>query len=258
MNVSLQSHGVGPAVVFLHGVGSGKEGWRHQVEPVLAAGLRFVAIDAPGFGETPAPGHRGFTPHVDAVMEAMNTLDLSRAILCGHSMGGMTAQEVCASHPDRVSGMILSATSPAFGKPGGDFQKAFLKARLEPFEQGMTMPQFAEAFAGKLVGPEPDRNAVEEIKSVLAAVNADTYQMAMRTITTFDCRHNLSKITVPTLLIAGENDTNSPSPMMQKMADKIEGSEFVELKSTGHMAPIENPFEFNHHLHKFIQQVSRP
>ena len=50
MTVSLQSHGVGPAVIFLHGVGSGKEGWDHQIDTVLQAGWRFVAIDAPGFG----------------------------------------------------------------------------------------------------------------------------------------------------------------------------------------------------------------
>jgi len=258
MTVSLQSHGVGPAVIFLHGVGSGKEGWDHQIDTVLQAGWRFVAIDAPGFGDTPLPSEIGFEPHVDAVLQAMDRLDLPSAVLCGHSMGGMTAQAVYASHPDRVDGMLLSATSPAFGKPDGDFQQAFLKARFEPFDQGMTMPEFAQAFAPRLVGPHPRDGAVEEIRSVLSTVSIEAYRLSMHTITTFDCRHNLPNIDIPTLLISGEHDTNSPSAMMEKMAGKIDGSEFVELPLTGHMAPIESPDQFNHHLSQFIQQVSRP
>ena len=69
-------------------------------------------------------------------------------------------------------------------------------------------------------------------------------------------RANLPNITVPTLLIAGEFDTNAPAPMMQKMASKIDGSIFVELSNTGHMAPIENPDEFNRHLVNFIKRAA--
>ena len=109
-----------------------------------------------------------------------------------------------------VDGMLLSATSPAFGKPDGDFQRAFLKARFEPFDQGMTMPEFAQAFAPRLVGPHPRDGAVEEIRSVLSTVSIEAYRLSMHTITTFDCRHNLPNIDIPTLLISGEHDTNSP------------------------------------------------
>ena len=260
MTVSFDLHDTGdnsgPAIIFLHGVGSGKEGWRRQIECVMDAGWRFVAVDAPGFGLTDLPESEGFAPHVDAVLEVMDELEISSATICGHSLGGMTAQEIYAGHPDRVNALILSATSPAFGRADGDFQKEFLRARFEPFDQGMTMPDFARAFAPKLTGPTPHEGAVTEIIDVMSSVSIAAYRMAMRTITTFDQRANLGNISVPTLLISGEMDTNSPAPMMEKMASKITGADYVELSSTGHMAPIENPTAFNHHLKQFMKQAA--
>ncbi len=256
MTASFTSHGDGPAIIFLHGVGSGKEGFEHQIQPVVSNGWRFISIDAPGYGDTPLPDEPGFQPHVDAVLGVLDQLKIKSAVLCGHSLGGMSAQELVANAPDRVTGLILSATSPAFGRPDGDFQKKFLQDRFAPFDKGMTMPEFAQMFAPKLVGPNPAPGAVEEIISVMKSVSVETYRCAMHTITTFDRRDNLSKIQVPTLLIAGELDTNSPAPMMQKMATRINNADFVELPQTGHMAPIENPDGFNRHLVQFIKRVS--
>ncbi|MEP1206528.1 MAG: alpha/beta fold hydrolase [Rhizobiaceae bacterium] len=256
MTASFVSHGDGPAIVFLHGVGSGKQGFAHQVDPVVANGWRFLAIDAPGFGDTPLPPQPGFKPHVDAVLGTMDRLQVDSAVICGHSLGGMTAQEVFASAPDRVTGLILSATSPAFGRPDGEFQKKFLSDRFAPFDQGMSMAEFAETFAPKLVGPTPAPEAIAEITDVMKTVSIDAYRCAMHTITTFDRRENLAHINVPTLLIAGELDSNSPASMMQKMASKISAATYAELPQTGHMAPIENPDGFNRILVDYIKRVS--
>ncbi len=243
------------AVVFLHGVGSGKEGWMAQADAVTRAGWRFIAFDAPGFGQTPLPQQAGFEPHMRAVIDILDHYKLENAVICGHSLGGMTAQEVYAAHPDRVSALILSATSPAFGKPDGDFQKEFLRARFEPFDNGMTMPEFARSFAPKLLGSSPDSAAVENVVEVMSRVSVEAYRLAMQTITGFDQRSNLPNITVPTLLIAGDHDTNSPAKMMARMAQHIANSIYVELENTGHMAPIENAPAFNHHLTSFLQRL---
>lgn len=255
MKVSRLSSGKGPAIIFLHGVGSGKEGWKHQLAPVVEAGFRFIAIDAPGFGETPLPDHPGFAPHVDAILTVMNDYGLDKAILCGHSLGGMTAQEFHAGHPDRVGALVLSATSPAFGRPDGEFQKQFLQARLAPFQQGMTMPQFAKDFASRLVGPNPAPHAIDEIIDTLSGVSVEAYRLAMHTLTGFDQRENLANISVPTLVISGAEDANSPAAMMEKMASKIPGARYVNLVETGHMAPIETPDAFNQTLINFLRRI---
>lgn len=256
MRASYETHGEGrQAVVFLHGIGSSKEGWAAQREAVVEAGWKFVAVDAPGYGETPLPDAPGFEPHDDAIRATLDQLGLAKAVICGHSLGGMTAQEFHATHPDRVSGLILSATSPAFGRPDGDFQKEFVRQRLEPFEQGMSMEEVARSTARLLVAKSARARAVETIAEDMAKVPVPAYTLAVRTLTAFDQRANLPNITVPTLLIAGEEDTNSPAPMMRKMAEKIPEAEYVELKKTGHMGPVENPVEFNREVVKFLRKI---
>ena len=183
----------------------------------------------------------------------MNTIDAQRVVLCGHSLGGMTAQEFYAAFPERVAGLVLSATSPAFGKPDGDFQKEFLRQRFEPFDKSMSMAEFAEQFAVKLLGPSPDENALDEIIEVMSTVSVDAYRMAMNTIVSFDQRENLPNIKVPTLLIAGETDTNAPARMMARMAEHIPNAQYVELPETGHMGPIENSSAFNRQLSNFLK-----
>ena len=242
-------------VIYLHGVGSGKEGWEAQTSATNDSGWRFIAVDAPGFGETPLPENSGFAPHVESLLELIDSLEAERIVLCGHSLGGMTAQEFYAIHPDKISGLILSATSPAFGKPDGDFQKEFLRARFEPFEKGMTMPEFANQFAKKLLGPSPKSEAVQQVIEVMSSVSVDAYKLSMNTIVSFDQRANLPNIKVPTLLIAGERDANSPAKMMSRMAQHIPSSQYIELKNTGHMAPIENAAVFNQHLSKFLRNL---
>ena len=255
MTLSFTDAGDGLPVIALHGVGSGKEGFANQVDPITSAGFRFIAMDAPGFGETPLPRESGFDQHVASLLRLMDQLSLKEAVLLGHSLGGMTAQELMASHPDRVAGLILSATSPAFGKPDGDFQKRFLADRMKPFDDGMDMATFASKFAPRLVGSNASSDAIEEVAAVMSGVSIEAYKRAMHTIVTFDQRQNLASIDVPTLLIAGEEDKNSPAPMMAKMATKIEGAHFVELPKTGHMAPVENATEFNHHTLKFLTET---
>ena len=244
------------AVIFLHGVGSTKASWAAQAATTIEAGWRFVAIDLPGFGGTPLPDKPGFGPHIDVLLRVIETEKPSRIVLCGHSMGGMTAQEFHALYPDQVSGLILSATSPAFGKPGGDFQKEFIRNRLEPFDQGMTMPEYARKFSANLLGPNASPKALESIIDDMSTVSVDAYRLGVQTIAGFDQRANLPNISVPALLISGQHDKNAPAKMMAKMAQYIDGADYVELADTGHMAPIENPKEFNQQLSRFLKKLS--
>jgi len=85
-------------------------------------------------------------------------------------------------------------------------------------------------------------------------VLAQTSPAAMRCIVTFEGRDNLPRITLPTLVLAGDQDRNAPAPMMEKMASKIPGAEYVLLTNTGHLAPIENAQGFNSTVLEFVQR----
>jgi pimeloyl-ACP methyl ester carboxylesterase len=98
--------GSGPAVVMLHGLGSSIYTWK-DVLPVLAGDHDVVAVDLPGFGESDQPPDLAGSRFPPLVVELMDRLDIPRAAVVGHSMGGAAAVGVAASRPDRVSALVL-------------------------------------------------------------------------------------------------------------------------------------------------------
>ncbi|ESJ23833.1 alpha/beta hydrolase, partial [Cupriavidus sp. HPC(L)] len=138
--------GDGPvAVVMLHGIGGGKAAWPAQFDALGDAGYRAVAWDMPGYGdsETIAPyDFAGLAAALAPVLQAERDAG-RRVVLLGHSMGGMVAQQACAAMPEAIDGMVLSGTSPAFGKADGDWQRDFIAARTAPLDAGRTMAEMA-------------------------------------------------------------------------------------------------------------------
>ena len=70
----------------------------------------------------------------------------------------------------------------------------------------------------------------------------------------FEGRDHLPFIAVPTLVLAGENDSNAPVSMMKKMAQKIPGAEFTVIPGAGHLAPMGHPDKFNHAVLDFLSR----
>jgi pimeloyl-ACP methyl ester carboxylesterase len=89
---------------------------------------------------------------------------------------------------------------------------------------------------------------------VMAAVPPETYRKAVRLLTTFDRREQLPEIRVPTLLVAGGDDRVAPAEVMQRMAQKIPGAEFVLLDGCGHLGPMDQPDPFNEALAQYLER----
>ncbi|MDJ0951770.1 MAG: alpha/beta hydrolase [Alphaproteobacteria bacterium] len=240
-------------VLFLHGVGGGKECWQPQLE---ACATRYTAAawDMPGYGESPPLEEVSFPALADAALALADHLAADRVHLVGHSLGGMVALEFAARHADRLASLVLSGTSPAFGNPEGDWQKRFLADRLKPLDQGRSMADLAPGIVASLVGTGPDPEGVELAVAAMSRVPAESYRAMMELLVTFDRRDVLAKIAVPTLVLAGEEDTNASPSMMAKMAEKIAGAHFEALPVAGHLANMERPGAFNHVLLDFLER----
>jgi pimeloyl-ACP methyl ester carboxylesterase len=240
------SRGAGDtAVVMLHGVGGGKEAWSPQMEPLAAAGYLAVAWDAPGYGASPAIEPYDLAGIAHALERLLDALPARRCVLMGHSMGGMVAQEAVATFPDKIAGLVLSATSAAFGRADGTWQREFLAQRLGPLDAGKTMADLAPALVGGMVAPDADPAGVRTATDVMSRVPGETYRKALRAIVTFDGRAALPSIRVPTLAIAGARDATAPPAVMEKMAARIPGAEYRVLAGCGHIANLERPRSFN-------------
>jgi pimeloyl-ACP methyl ester carboxylesterase len=233
------------AVVMLHGVGGGRGLWAGQLASFAAAGYRAVAWDAPGYGDTPVIAPYDISGLAAALGRLLDAIAAPRVVLLGHSMGGMLAQEAAVAFPEKLAGLVLSATSPAFGKPDGEWQQAFLRQRLGPLDAGKTMADLAPALVGGMVGSDPDPAGVRRAIEVMSRVPGDTYRKALGAIVGFDRRGALGAIRVPVLAVAGERDTTAPPAVMEKMAEKTPGAEYRLLAGCGHLANLERPRAFD-------------
>jgi len=238
-------------LLFLHGVGGGHAAWDRQLPYFTARGYRALAWDQPGYGRAPMVEPYDFEQVAAALVRQLGG---EPAVLVGHSMGGFVAQEVYARHPERVGALVLCFTSAAFGGAGGDFARQFIAARIAPLDDGKTMAEIAARLMPSMRGSRSDAQGLAHAEGVMAGVPPETYREAVRLLTTFDRRAQLPEIRVPTLLVAGGDDRVAPAEVMQRMARKIPGAEFVLLDGCGHLGPMDQPDPFNEALAQFLER----
>jgi 3-oxoadipate enol-lactonase len=241
-----------PPLVFLHGIGGAARAWRGQLE-FFGDRFRTIAWDMPGYGGSAPLPTVSIAALADALQDFLPQAGAIRPVLVGHSIGGMIVQQLLANNPRIASAVVLAQTSPAFGKPDGDWQKAFIGARLGPLDRGETLVSLAPSLVQELVGDDPDPSGMQLARDCMAAVPEATYRATMLALMGFDLRSALKDIKVPTLLLSGSRDNNAPAPMMAKMASYIPFAKYVELDGVGHLANLERPTAFNAALDHFLK-----
>jgi len=246
--------GQGPAVIFLHGIGGDAVSWLPELD-ALSGRCRAIAWDMPGYGGSPALPAMDFRALAGALKNLLGKLGVERAHIVGHSIGGMVALEFAAHFPGSVASLVLYATSPAFGRADGDWQRDFLEARLAPLDAGKRMAELAPAIVNSLVGDNPDAQGIARATAAMARVPEAAYRAAMQCLVTFDRRDVLAGITAPTLVLTGEKDDNAPAAIMERMAEKIPGARFQVIPGAGHLAHFERPAAFRAALDAFFDQT---
>jgi 3-oxoadipate enol-lactonase len=242
-------------VVFLHGIGGGARSFAPQIASFTGAGYQPAALGMMGYGAREPVAAMSFEALAEDVEFAISESGLERAVLVGHSMGGMVVQTMLRRRPDDYRAAVLSCTSPAFGNPAGDFQKKFVADRLEPLDTGYTMADVAPAAMRGMMGPNADSAGAALFVEEYAKVPEATYRAAVQCLVKFDERASLASIKVPVLCLAAELDRNAPPPVLEKMAAKIPGSHYVCLPGLGHMPNLEAPLAFDAAIFNFLNAV---
>lgn len=243
-------------LAFLHGVGGGHGAWDDQLAFFSARGYRAFAWDQPGYGAIPTVAPYDLETIAGAAQQAIRREVGAPAVVIGHSMGGFIAQELYARHPESVRALVLAFTSAAFGGSGSNFAREFIAARIGPLDAGRNMADIAAALIPAMRGTRSNPEGLARAERLMAAVPPQTYRQAVALLTTFDRRALLPEIRVPTLLIAGSEDKTAPASVMQRMAARIPGAEFVALEDCGHFGPMDQPEAFNAVLLDFLQRHS--
>jgi 3-oxoadipate enol-lactonase len=241
-------------IIFIPGIGADAR----MFEPVmmrLEPAFECIGWNLPGYGDTPLRGAYGFADLARRLADDLDELGHDTGYVLGHSIGGMAALEFAHSFPDRLEGLILSGTTPAFGSRDGTFEAKFLAERLGPLDAGATMADLARAAPGELLGSRAGAEAAHKTEALFAEVADDAYRQAIACLVTFDRREALKGIRTPTLLIAGGEDRNAPLRTMERMVTTMPRAAIEVLPGVGHMAPLEAPEAFAQAVRYFIEET---
>jgi len=241
-----------PTLVFLHGIGGRAMGWQAQLEHVAAGGWHGLAWDMPGYGDSPPIEGMNFDHLADALELLLASVKVERAVLVGHSLGGMVALQAWARHPGRIAALVLAASSPAFGHGSGDFQSRFLAERLAPLEAGQSLADIAQRLIPAMAGPAAHPQGLALARACMGSVTPAGYRAALHALVQFEQRAALPTVTVPTLCVAGEHDRTAAPSVVRRMAEKIPGACYAEMPGAGHLMNFEQPEAFAAVLSGFL------
>lgn len=245
-------------VYLLHGAYGCSDYWTVEAEVLANAGYRVIAWDAPGYGISPLP-----TAGYSIEYLAQRVADLVRAtsaadshnVILGHSMGGLIAPLATTLVPERVQALIISATVESLGHTSKEFQESFLRERLEPLNNGVTLREAAARVIQSMLSPNSSGAAIDKVKRVTCETPDETFKAAITAITQFDGRAVLRDLAVPTLCIAGEYDPVGQPSIMETMAENIPNAEYVCITDAGHYAWAEQTAAFNNAVFNFLNRV---
>lgn len=248
--------GAGDAVVLRHGIFFDHELWRHQAE-ALAETHRVIAIDAPGHGLSGrTPRRYTLAEDARATLEVLDALGVDRAVLVGHSWGGMSAVRTALAAPERVRGLGLIDSPLEPSSPLGRVRYAALAALLlaigTPSFYGSqvalsmfgaeTRARRADLTADlqRLLSSRPRRDLVRAMDAVL--VNPDTVL------------ERLGELAQPIMVLAGDDDYVLPPTTRDALA-RLTPHATVDTIPGLHTLPLEQPEETTARLREFLRRV---
>jgi len=253
--------GQGPAIAFAHGLGGSQMSWWQQVAH-FAQSHTCVTF-----------AHRGFAPSsVDAgapdparyaedLRALLDHLGIGRAHLVGQSMGGWTVVEFCLRHPQRVTGLVLSATTGSIDHtriPDAD-RAAVAEWRVRSTQAA------AQCRAGgvhpaaglRMAREQPALHLLyQHIDELSRGLDKETVRSRLQALRV-RAPDGLAATGVPLLLVSPQEDIVIPPPALQALAGAVPGARLVQLPETGHSPYFERAETFNRCLDDFFRSVER-
>jgi pimeloyl-ACP methyl ester carboxylesterase len=243
----------GRPLVLVHGFTGAKEDFTDWLDPLAERGWHAVAVDQRGHGDSTKPADEAaysFELYAADLLALLDALGWARAVVLGHSMGGMVVQTAVLAEPDRFDGLVLMDTSHKALRADPDIiELAIAIARTEGMpavmaaqEAAASQNPLANEIADRMVATVPGYKEFGDRK--MLASSPAMYAAMLRSITDhgagIDRLPGLASVTVPTLVIVGEADAPFRKPS-QRMADAIPGAELAVIPDAAHSPQFENP-----------------
>lgn len=251
-NMHYAEAGQGPPVIVLHGLWGGRNEWDRNIE-ALAADFRMIVVDQIGFHGSDKPDvsyHNALLGQfLSGFIEAM---DIPRAILMGQAMGANTATYMAVHYPHLVERLIL-VDGAGYRNPSRDLAKP-------PSEQQL---RFYRVATGSTLSATQNflKRRVFNKALVTESWAEEAFTMWLRSARAIQgmlrdggdvTEEEMQTISVPTLIIWGQEDAVFPIRNADRLSQDIKGAIKVVFPETGHLSQLEKPEAFNKIVRDFL------
>lgn len=235
-------------IVFIHGALVSKSMWKDQIE-LFKNDYKVLLINLPEHGNSPLiDGEYTIEKVTEEVHKLIERLKIEKMILCGHSLGGMVAQQLAFKHPSLVQKLILAET--AYGTRNNLWEK--ILSTISVLVLKLTSKKQLISLSANNYGA--NSSIVKEyISKEMANYDKATMLRVMSAALNFKGKENLRSIKNPTLILVGK-DNKRTHRQGKVMNERLVNSSLVFIPNANHLLNIENPEAFNQEITNFIEE----
>jgi pimeloyl-ACP methyl ester carboxylesterase len=240
--------GQGEVILLLHGSGRSIADWQEGLAERLSEHYRVVAFDNFGFGMSDRnhPGEYGNALWAVQAIDVLDALAIERAVVVGHSAGGVVAAMVAADHPERIRGAVFVGHGIAVDP-----------VQVLPAIPGIGEIQLSQTRVFGDTFSDLHRNRLEASFSVQGTRAAYlTFVRRQFTVDSFRLlRGTYEDIVMPVLQIHGSLDASIPVQAARGLSERLNDTRFVEIDGAGHNVHIDAPDQFASSVSEFVETL---
>lgn len=245
--------GSGYPLVLIHGMGSDHVIWGGLI-PLLQKDYWVITMDLRGHGlSSKTPGPYSIELFADDIYRLLKSLNISKAHLLGHSMGGAIVQEMAINNPDIISSLTLIASF--------SYVDHFLKENLIKLRDVMSKKGYNAFFDACLEfahNPQyviDNKELLNDFRDKMAKNSSiSSLTSAINACLEFNCTALLNKIVAPSLIMAGEEDRFVSIDQAIKICERIPNTEINILPAASHNMLVEQPLETYNLIKNFLDE----
>jgi len=251
--MAYESQGKGIPLLFIHGFPLNHRMWEPQMQS-LSQTAGMVAPDLRGHGDSePIEGPYSMDMLADDCVALLDALDIQQpVVVCGLSMGGYITLAMYRRYPERIRALILAATRAGGDSLDGKTNRDMAISQAEKDGAAAT----TASMLPKMMSPKTYKSNPDLVKQVESIMSSTSVQGIVGALEGMKSRPDstpyLGEITVPTLIIHGEEDQLIPFQEAQSMHAAIANSTMILMSSAGHLLNMERPESFNQAVEDFI------
>jgi pimeloyl-ACP methyl ester carboxylesterase len=246
--------GSGLPLVLLHGLGNNSKSWIRQLEE-LKKDYTVIAWDAPGYGQSsdPVPELQHFSQFADHLKRFLDGLQLKEVYLLGHSMGSAIAIDFAIRFPEMVTKLMIAAPTRGAAALDEEENAKKRKARHDLVENS-SPEELARERTPALLAANVEPTILEYAQNIMAEVRPAGYKSVANSLYHLNQMDEYPKVTVPTLVICGEEDLVTPVSESEIIVERLKDGRLKTITDAGHLSYLEKPKVFNRYVLDFLRE----